>query len=188
MTVVNVDESRYRLTLWTVNRHIPFSEGKNSEFQDMLSSVNSSIDDYPFRSGNAIRSWVEDDFIEGKRLIQGEVLARARSLSPKARFQFHWTGNEEQWRELMIENVKKVWEQQYKPQSPTQAQQQQPQRQPIMVEQYLRHARGLRQSTMSLIPISMGYRSMSAHHTTAFPGYVAGQTSGLVLLNAPLTF
>lgn len=40
MTVVNVDEFRYRLTRWMVNRHVAFSEVENSDFQDMLKSVN----------------------------------------------------------------------------------------------------------------------------------------------------
>jgi hypothetical protein len=58
-------------------------------------------------------------------------------------FNHHWTGEEQQWKELMIANVKKVWEQEYKPNLPTQAQQQQQQqqqRQPSIVEQYLRQA------------------------------------------------
>ena len=78
-TVVNVNEFSYRLTRWIVNRHIAFSEVENSDFQEMLESVNSSINDYLVRSGNTIRNWVEDDFIEAKRLIRDEVLARAIS-------------------------------------------------------------------------------------------------------------
>jgi hypothetical protein len=79
MTVVNVDEFRYRLTRWMVNRHVAFSEVENSDFQDMLKSINGSINDYLVRSGNTIRNWVEDDFIEAKRLVRDEVLARALS-------------------------------------------------------------------------------------------------------------
>ena len=78
-TVINVDEFRYRLTRWMVNRHVPFVEVENSDFQDMLKSVNGSINDYLVRSGNTIRSWVEDDFIEAKRLVRDEVIARALS-------------------------------------------------------------------------------------------------------------
>ena len=78
-TVVNVDEFRYRLTRWMINRHVPFSEVENSDFQDMLKSVNGSINEYLVRSGNTIRNWMEDDFIEAKRLIRDEVLARALS-------------------------------------------------------------------------------------------------------------
>ena len=78
-TVVNVDEFRYRLTRWMVNRHVAFIEVENSDFQDMLKSVNSSINDYLVRSGNTIRNWVEDDFIEVKRLVRDEVIARALS-------------------------------------------------------------------------------------------------------------
>ena len=45
----------------------------------MLRSVYPSINDYLVRSGNTIRNWVEDNFIEVKRLIWDEVLARALS-------------------------------------------------------------------------------------------------------------
>ena len=62
-----------------VNRHVAFVEVENSDFQDMLKSVNGSINDYLVRSGNTIRNWVEDDFIEAKRLIWEEVIARALS-------------------------------------------------------------------------------------------------------------
>ena len=79
MTVINVNEFRYRLTRWIVNRHVAFSEVENEDFQDMLRSVHPSINDYLVRSGNTIRNWVEDDFIEAKRLIQDEVLAQALS-------------------------------------------------------------------------------------------------------------
>ena len=56
MTVVNVEEFRYRLTRWMINRYIAFSEVKNSEFQDILKSVNGSINDYLVRSENTIRN------------------------------------------------------------------------------------------------------------------------------------
>jgi hypothetical protein len=79
MTIINVNEFRYRLTRWMINRHIAFSEVENSDFQDMLKSINGSINDYLVRSGNTIRNWVEDDFLEAKRLVQDEVLARALS-------------------------------------------------------------------------------------------------------------
>ena len=69
------------------------------------------------------------------------IFAAAILLHPSHRkhyFDHHWTGEEEQWKELMITNVKKVWEQEYKPHVPTQAQQQQvAHRQPSIVEQYL---------------------------------------------------
>ena len=55
-TVVNVDEFRYCLTRWMVNRHVAFIEVENSDFQDILKSVNGSINDYLVRSGNTIRN------------------------------------------------------------------------------------------------------------------------------------
>ena len=79
LTVINVNEFRYRVTRWIFNRHVAFSEVENEDFQDMLRSVNPSINDYLVRSGNTIRNWVEDDFIEAKRLIRDEVLAWALS-------------------------------------------------------------------------------------------------------------
>ena len=73
------------------------------------------------------------------------IFAAAILLYPSHRkhyFDHHWTGNEEQWKELIIANVKKVWEQEYKPLAPTQAQQQQQveQQQPSIIEQYLQQA------------------------------------------------
>jgi hypothetical protein len=79
MTVVNVDEFRYRLTRWIVNCHIPFNKVEHPDFQALFKSVNSSITSYLIRSGNTIRSWAEDDFLEAKRLVRDEVLARALS-------------------------------------------------------------------------------------------------------------
>ena len=55
-TVINVDEFRYRLTRWMVNRHVAFIEVENSDFQDMLKSINGSINNYLVRSGNTIRN------------------------------------------------------------------------------------------------------------------------------------
>ena len=78
-TVVNVDEFRYRLTRWMINRHVLFSEVENSNFQDILKSVNGLINEYLVQSRNTIRNWIENDFIEAKRLIQNEVLAQALS-------------------------------------------------------------------------------------------------------------
>ena len=67
------------------------------------------------------------------------IFAAAILLHPSHRkhyFDHHWTGDEKQWTELMIANVKKVW-----PLAPIQAQQQQvEQRQPSIIEQYLRQA------------------------------------------------
>ena len=56
----------------------------------------------------------------------------------------------------MITNVKEVWEKEYKPYVPTQAQEQQIQRrQPSIVEQYLRQAHRPVSVDDTLIPISM---------------------------------
>jgi hypothetical protein len=72
------------------------------------------------------------------------IFAAAILMHPSHRkhyFNHHWTGEEEQWRELMVTNVKKVWEQEYKPLLPTHVQQQQEERrQPSIIEQYLRQA------------------------------------------------
>jgi hypothetical protein len=79
MTVVNVDTFRYYLTRWIVNCHIPFIAVEDKDFQEMLKSLNVSVDNYLVKTGNSIRNWVEDDFIDAKRLIREEVLARAIS-------------------------------------------------------------------------------------------------------------
>ncbi len=74
------------------------------------------------------------------------IFAAAVLLHPSHRMQYfthHWTGEEEHWRDLMVANVKKVWEQEYKPHLPTQAQiqtQQQQQRPPGIVDLYIRRA------------------------------------------------
>ena len=39
-----------------VNCHVAFVEVENSDFQDMLKSVNGSINDYLVRLGNTIRN------------------------------------------------------------------------------------------------------------------------------------
>jgi hypothetical protein len=79
MTVINVDTFRYYLTRWIVNRHIPFIAVEDEDFRAMLKSLNGSVNDYLVKTGNSIRSWIEDDFLEAKRLIREEVLARAIS-------------------------------------------------------------------------------------------------------------
>jgi hypothetical protein len=77
--LVNIDTFRYYLTRWIVNRHIPFSAVEDPDFQEMLKSLNGSVNDYLVKSGNTVRNWIEDDLIEAKRLIRDEVLARAIS-------------------------------------------------------------------------------------------------------------
>ena len=62
-----------------MNCHISFVEVEDSDFQEMLKSLNGLVNDYLVKSGDTIRNWVEDDFIEAKRLIRDEVLARAIS-------------------------------------------------------------------------------------------------------------
>lgn len=78
MTVLNVDTFRYRLTRWMVNRHISFVKVEDDDFRELMKCLNPSIKDYLVKTGNSIRDWVEEDFIESKRLIR-EVLARAIS-------------------------------------------------------------------------------------------------------------
>ena len=58
-----------------VNRHVAFSEVENSNFQDLLKSLNGLVNDYLVCLGNTIRNWVENDFLEAKRLVRDEVLA-----------------------------------------------------------------------------------------------------------------
>ena len=78
MTVTSVETFRYRLTRWMVNRHISFVEVEDEDFRELLKSLKPSVKDYLVKTGNSIRDWVEEDFIESKRLVR-EVLARAIS-------------------------------------------------------------------------------------------------------------
>ena len=54
--VINVDKFRYCLTRWMINRHVLFSEVENSDFQDMLKSINGLINKYLVWLGNTIRN------------------------------------------------------------------------------------------------------------------------------------
>ena len=73
------------------------------------------------------------------------IYAAAILLHPSYRkqyFDIHWTGEEEQWKDIVIQNVKSIWEKEYKPRLAVgeQAAQQTQRRQPSIVEQYLRQA------------------------------------------------
>ena len=78
MTITSVEAFRYNLTRWMVNRHIPFVEVEDEDFRALLKCLNSAVDGYLVKTGNSIRDWVEDDFLEAKGLVVG-VLARALS-------------------------------------------------------------------------------------------------------------
>jgi hypothetical protein len=72
------------------------------------------------------------------------IYAAAILLHPSYRKQYfnhHWTGEEAQWQDVMIQNIKKIWEDEYKPHLPVEEQEKQVQRrQPSIVELYLRQA------------------------------------------------
>lgn len=76
------------------------------------------------------------------------IYAAAILLHPSYRrqyFEHNWTGEEEVWKELMIENVKKTWQDEYQPLIPSpntlsQSQQQQARKSPSIVSLYLRRA------------------------------------------------
>ena len=79
MPIVNFDNFLYHLTLWIVNCHVAFSHVEHPDFQALLESLNSSVNDYLVRSGYTIRNWLEDDLMAAKRLIREEVIAPAIS-------------------------------------------------------------------------------------------------------------
>ena len=56
ISTVNVDTFRYYLTRWMVNRHIAFIEVEDTDFQEMLKSLNSSISKYLVKTGDTIRN------------------------------------------------------------------------------------------------------------------------------------
>jgi hAT family C-terminal dimerisation region len=74
------------------------------------------------------------------------IYAAAILLHPSHRKQYfdhHWTGDEQQWKDLMIQNVKKIWQEEYKPlllPTDEQSKQQPLRQQPSILEQYLRQA------------------------------------------------
>lgn len=78
ITVTSVETFRYNLTRWMVNRHVSFMEVEDEDFRALLKCLNGAIDSYLVKTGNSIRDWVEDDFLEAKGLVVG-VLARALS-------------------------------------------------------------------------------------------------------------
>ena len=63
MTTVNVDALRHDLTRWIVEAHVPFNVVEHPRFQQLLMTVNPSVEGYLVRSGNTIRNWIEDDFL-----------------------------------------------------------------------------------------------------------------------------
>ena len=74
---VNIDTFRYYLVRWLLERHIPFTVVKNTNFQAMLKSLNDFIQGNLVKTGDTVRSWVKDKFMEAKPLVQVEVLGKA---------------------------------------------------------------------------------------------------------------
>lgn len=79
LQVINIDDFRFHLTRWIVERHIPFTVVEDENFQAMLSSLNSTVKDRLVKSGDSIRNWMEDEFVDAKIVIQNEVLGKAIS-------------------------------------------------------------------------------------------------------------
>ena len=73
--VINIDKFRYRLTRQIVNCYVAFVKVKNSNFQNILKSINSLINNYLVRLENTIHNQIENNFIKTKRLIQNKVIA-----------------------------------------------------------------------------------------------------------------
>ena len=77
--VVNIEDFRFHLLRWIVERHVPFSVVEDQNFQLMLTSLNNSLSGYLVKSGDSIRNWLEDEFIQAQVVIRDEVIAKARS-------------------------------------------------------------------------------------------------------------
>jgi hypothetical protein len=77
--VVKIDDFWYYLTRWIVENHLPFTVVEDSNFRAMLGTLNDTIKDHAFKSGDTIRNWVQDEFVKAQNLVQTEVLDRAIS-------------------------------------------------------------------------------------------------------------
>ena len=77
--VVNTDDFRFYLLRWIVECHIPSRWLKVRNFQMILNAQNNTFEGYMVRSGNAIRNWVEHEFMEAQLMVRNEVLAKSRS-------------------------------------------------------------------------------------------------------------
>ena len=73
---VNVDNFRFHMLRWIVECHIPFSIVEDQNFQLMMKSVNSTVQDYLVKSGDTIRNWMEDEFMEARLIVRNDVLAK----------------------------------------------------------------------------------------------------------------
>jgi hypothetical protein len=76
---VNIDEFRFHLIRWIVERHIPFTVVEDSNFQMMLKSLNSTVKEHIVKCGDTVRNWIEDEFIDAQVIIREEVLKKAIS-------------------------------------------------------------------------------------------------------------
>jgi hypothetical protein len=76
---VNFDTYRYHLIRWIVERHLPFTIVEDANFQAMLASLNANFQQQSIRSGDTVRDWIEDEFLEAKKLVREEVLTKAIS-------------------------------------------------------------------------------------------------------------
>jgi hypothetical protein len=77
---VNIDDFRFHLVRWIVERHIPFTVIEDTNFQAMLPSLNATAHSHLAICGDTVRDWVEDEFIEAKEVIRNKVLAMGPAL------------------------------------------------------------------------------------------------------------
>jgi hypothetical protein len=67
---VKVEDFRYHLLRWMVNRQVPFREIEDEDFRQMLLCLSQAIDPYLVQCGDTVRNWVELEFIRAKEQVK----------------------------------------------------------------------------------------------------------------------
>jgi hypothetical protein len=76
---VNIDDVRFHLIRWIVEKHVPFSVVEDQNFQKMISAMSQMTAAKLTTSGDTVRNWIEDEFITAKKVIVDDILPRALS-------------------------------------------------------------------------------------------------------------
>jgi hypothetical protein len=74
-----MDDVRFHLVRWIVERHLPFTAIEDKNFRLMLEALNPTVASSIVKSGDSIRNWIEDEFLQAKAIIISEILSTAIS-------------------------------------------------------------------------------------------------------------
>jgi hypothetical protein len=74
---VNINQFRYHLLRWIVNRQLAFTEVEDDDFRAMLSTLSQSISPY-LVGGDTIRNWALDEYLRANDTVK-QLLANAKS-------------------------------------------------------------------------------------------------------------